>query len=277
MFELGVGGGYSVLGYQAASDQSTVTGGFSPTAHVGYALYFCPWVGIGVGVDWTLYSGAVRTSGEQIWDGVTDTDGEKYQHHLLVDKWQEKHSLHYLEVPLSLRFRVPGKSVRWIGEVGAKWGYPIGGNYRGGGSLTHYGYYQPWDLTLRDQADHGFYTETDYHPTDKVEGLRPKWSAFAKTGVAVPLAAMFELAVQVYGQYNFTTLLETGGEAQTGFRDDRVGMAEAHYFMQSYGPMLQSPYVKGAVRPWTAGVEISLRYTIPHPSRNCYPCMMWVY
>lgn len=278
--ELGVGGGYSSLGYGAASGveniTSSVSGGFSATAHVGYAFYFCPWVGIGVGADWTLYSGATALSGERVWNGMTDTEGEKYNHHLILDGWKEKQNLHFLEVPLSLRLQSSGNKVRVIGELGAKWGLPIASSFRGGGSVTHYGSYGPWALILRNEPNHGFYTETGYHPSGSVQEVQQKWSLYAKLGVAVPVTDQLYLTAQVYGQYALSDVKKVGGNDLPGFINDRPQMENAHYFMQPYTTALSSSIVQGAIRPWNIGLEVGIRYVMTHRKRECYPCMILI-
>lgn len=275
--ELGLGGSYSSLGYKTIEPNS-VKGGFAPTIHVGYAFYFCPWVGLGVGVDWSMYSGAIALGDAMYsWKNVTDTDGERYDHSLMVSNWKENHRFQYIEVPLSIRFQAPGDGTRLIGELGAKWGLPIGASYTGSGSLTHTGYYEPWELTLHDEPNHGFYTETGYRPTGGIPQIKQKWSLFGKIGVAIPLKGWLDLTIQAYGQYSLNAGKEVGGNAQTGYREDRPGMGDAHYFMSSYSSILMTPVASGSVRPWNVGLEIGLRYVLVHKERSCYPCKIQLF
>lgn len=280
-FELAVGGGYGSLGYQAFEVEkpwtNTVSGRPSGYVHFAYDYFFCEYVGLSLGADFTRYGSALRFSGLQQWNDVVDTDnflgfgiGEKYNHILMINKWQEIQSVSYVEVPLSLKFSAPAGEVYVIGEVGAKLGIPVLRSYHGKGSLTHTGYYEPWNLTLDGVYGHGFYTEENYRPSGTFEDKTLKWSVFAKLGVAIPLVEHLDLTVQAFGQYAFTGA-QVGGEGVPGFRDDREGFAMAHYFMSPYYTMLASGLAKGVAKPWHAGLELGIRYTIPH--RKKMPCM----
>lgn len=280
-FELGIGAGYGSLGYQASQVPegwtNTTAGRPSGMIHVGYACFFSEYVGLSLGVDFTRYGSADRISGTMLWRDVVDTDdylgfgaGEKYDHRLSIDKWREIQSISYVEVPLSLKFSAPANGVYVIGEVGAKLGVPVLRNYYGSGSLTHSGYYPYGNVTLQNIAGHGFYTEKNYHPAGTFENNTLKWSVFAKLGVAIPLVERLDLTVQALGQYAFDGRNVGGGLEMPGFRDDREGFADAHYFMESYSSVLASRLVTGTVKPWHVGLEIGIRYTIPHSKK--LPC-----
>lgn len=273
-FELAIGGGYGSLGYGVASTetmQAKNLGDWAASAHIGYNYFFSEWVGIGVGVDVTRIGSTLRLEGEQTWTRVTDTDGERYDHVLRLSPWRETQQAVYLEPSLAIKTSIPAGDIYVIAEVGAKYALPVLSGYYAKGELTHTGYYKPWDLTLSDMAPHGFYTEDAYRPKGDI--VKPEWriAVFAKAGVLIPLVEHLDLMVQAYGQYSVTSSA-IGGENVPGFRQDREGMTDAHYFMPDYTSYTGSALVNGGYRPWMVGAEIGLRYTIPHgkAAKNCH-------
>lgn len=275
-FEIGIGAGYGTLGAKSGEampgTQVNTPGSWSMSAHAGYSFFFCDYVGIGVGADVTRHGQRIGIDGEQVWRGVIDTDGERYDHHMILNGWSEAQETWYIEIPVSLKANIPAGRVYIMLEAGGKYGLPISTKYSGSGTTTHYGYYEPWDLTLRDMPDHGYYTEEGFRPTGEIEGLKNRWSVFGKVGVGIPLNDWLDLTAQLYGQYALTAIGTAGGEENLGFRNDRPGQAEAHYFMSDYTSALHTQMVKGDMKPWNIGVEIGLRFVIPHRQKECWPC-----
>ena len=275
-FELGLGAGYGTLGYKAGENLPTMnittSGSWSMTGHVGYSFFFCDYVGIGVGADITRHGQSAKLNGEQVWSDVTDTDGELYTHHTRLDGWKENQQTWYIEVPVSLKFNIPAGPIYVLAELGGKYGLPISSSYNGSGDITHYGVYGPWALELRDMPDHGYYTESGYRPSEKMEGLKNRWSVFGKVGVGIPLNDWLDLTAQVYGQYALTSIGEAGGTENLGFLGDRAGQEKAHYFMSDYASITKTNLVNGQMKPWNIGVEIGLRFVIEHRKKECWPC-----
>lgn len=276
-FELSVGAGYGTLGY-GTQDAQTLSaknvGSWSATAHVGYNYFFVEWVGIGIGVDYTRYGSVMQLDGTMQWNGVGDTDGEKYQHTLSLSPWKETQQVGYLEPSVAIKLSIPAGSIYVIGEVGGKYGLALHSEYTGSGTLTHTGYYKPWDLTLENIDAHGFYTTKDYHPKGALDKPDGKFSIYGKVGVLIPLIEHLDLMAQVYGQYALTGSA-VGGDIMPGYLHDMDGMEEAHYFMSDYSSWTKSPLVTGTIKPWVVGLEVGIRYTIPHVKNKHCVCH-WV-
>ena len=276
--ELTVDGGFSTFLYQTADAKRLPAFGYG--AHIGYAYFFHPNVGIGTGVGFRQTAGGVHYEGEQVWQGVMDTDHEPYDHHLAIRHWHERYTAYYVEFPLALYFRVPLRHVQLRLEIGAKYGLGIHGNAKASGSLTHTGYYEKWHLWL-DVDEYGFYQEDDYKPAQTLP-VRNMISAFVRAGVAVPLSRVCCLLAGVHAQYGFNTAFETGGESPLGFRDDRPEGAYSHPFMTSYTSLLNTSLVSGKASPLNVGIELGVRfelspnrYTYRH--RRKYPCRCLLY
>ena len=276
-FEITVGGGYSSLGYKVnnVADQlaSKTSGSYSLQVHIGYNWFFCEYAGLAVGADIQHYGQKATLNGLLTWSGVTDTDGEKYDHLLNLNNWTEQQNYWAVEIPVSFVFSFPvvQDKLYITAQVGGKYGIPLSAKYAGSGALTHSGYYAPWGLTLADKPNHGFYTEQGFTP----KGTLPKknyWTVFAKVGVAIPLVEHLDLLVQGYFNYALTAIGQSGSNVALGFRNDRPGQEEAHYFMQNYTDLSNTSVITGSFKPWSAGLEIGIRYTIPTKKTNKYPC-----
>lgn len=286
-FEFSVGAGYGSLGYGLQSVEGVpmmdgleakVTGDWAASAHLGYNYFFVEWVGIGVGVDVTRLGSRLSLNGTQKWQNVWDTDTpqEQYDHIMTLSSWREIQQTYYLEIPVALKFSVPTGPLFIIGEVGGKYGIPLAANYSASGVTTHVGYYPNTNSTLQNEPPHGFYTQDSYQP--KGDLLKPtnRFAVYGKLGVLIPLVDQLDLMVQAYGQYSVTGSA-IGGESVPGYQKDMPDMQVAHYFMSDYTTYLQSPLTtEKTLRPWMVGLEVGIRYTIPHSTRaKLCPCRLF--
>lgn len=275
-FEITVGGGYSSLGYKvnevSALLNSRTIGSYSAQGHLGYNWFFTEYVGLGVGLDVEHYGQSAKLDGQLVWEGVTDTDGEKYDHHLALNKWSETQDYWTFEIPVSLVFSIPVQDKVYITlQAGGKYGIPLTAGYSGKGELTHTGYYKPWDLTLMEKPNHGFYSETAFTPKGAIT-RKNYWSVFAKAGVAIPLVEHLDLLVQAYFNYALTEVANTEQNGVLGFRDDRPGQEQTHYFMDPYIGLGNTAVITDAFKPWSVGLEVGIRYTITPERKAKYPC-----
>ena len=274
-FEATVGAGYASLGYNVndiTPDIHTTTVGFyGLQAHIGYNWFFSKYLGVAVGVDAHHYGQKTTLSGTLVWKGVTDTDGERYEHRLRLDKWNEQQDCWTVEIPLSLVFAFPIPDKCSItAQIGGKFGLPLSATYNGYGTLIHTGYYEPWNLVLSDKPNHGFYTERDFKPKGQFRN-KNYWTVFAKAGVTLPLAEHLDLLVQLYANYALTSLADEGQNEVLGFRNDRPGQEQNHYFMSNYTDLHNTPVITDRFKPWDIGLEIGIRYTISS-HKHQYPC-----
>lgn len=278
-FEVTVGGGYTALGYQfdnnllPATMSVKNTGSWTVKGHIGYQFFFLKWMGIGVGANFQRYGGAAQLDGNMVWNKVTDTDGEMYNHTLSLNKWKQKDQIWMVEIPVSLCFAIPLNNVFLTLEAGGMYGIPVIHNYKGDGTTQHTGYYEPWHLPLHDQPDHGFYTEKGFHPDGDIK-TKSGFAIFGKIGVAIPMTDHLQLLVQAYGHYYLSSIVTTSDGNTFGFRNDRASMQDAHYFMEDYSSLSTTGLIKKDPKPWNVGVEVGIRLVFPHRSRHCN-CNWW--
>ena len=144
-FEITAGGGYSSLGYKVnnVADQlaSKTSGSYSLQAHIGYNWFFCEYAGLAVGADIQHYGQKATLNGLLTWSGVTDTDGEKYDHLLNLNNWTEQQNYWAVEIPVSFVFSFPvvQDKLYITAQVGGKYGIPLSAKYAGSGALGKHG------------------------------------------------------------------------------------------------------------------------------------------
>lgn len=279
--ELSFGAGWSTLGYGLSNENYPglsvrQPGSYGFGAHVGYGLQFTKHVGLGIGVNLTRYGSNARISGEMVWQGVKDTDGELYDHHTVVTNWSDNQEIYMLEIPLSLylRFSVL-QDVHIYGQIGAKACIPLMNSGHYSGSLSHEGFYEPWMMTISDIPHHGFYSSS----MDGGYGLQTKITvaAILKMGIEAPVDQLRNVWLYgaIYGTFHFMPAITPATDAaELGWRNDTQDetMQQAHYFMSDYSPILQTNLITGRMNPIAVGAEIGVRFRIPHDKRNHGPC-----
>lgn len=274
--EISVGGGWSSLGYTMKPDQADVNGAnkgsWGAQVHVGYALFFIPHVGLGVGADFTRYGSTASLSGTARWNGVIDTNGEKYNHLTLLHSFKDRQDVYYVEIPLTFYFVYPiTDQLSFNLEAGAKYGIPVIGNASFRADIEHQGDYGIWGLNLHDVPGHGFYREKNFHGSYPVS-FKNQISAFLKLGVACEISRNIQLFANIYGDYGFVNALPSG-QADLGFRNDRAGMETTHSFMPAYHGIITTNNISAKSHPLQVGLEIGLRFVFPH--KKSYPCICY--
>lgn len=272
--ELSVGGGWSTLGYKVQPTQADVTGtnkgSWGAQVHVGYALFFTQNVGLGVGANFAHYGANASLSGTARWQGVTDTEGEPYNHLTLIHSLRDKQDVYLVEIPLTLYLDFPLTDYLGLNiSFGAKYGIPVAGSASFRADVEHQGDYGIWGLNLHDVPGHGFYREQDFHGRYPVS-FKHQASAFLKIGLSYEISRNIHLFGNLYGEYGFMNAL-TSGQTALGFQNDRAGMEETHSFMPSYNGIVTTNCISAKSHPVQAGLEVGIRFVFPH--KKSYPCL----
>lgn len=294
-FDLTIGGAYSNIGWKSQVDIESKMptlnvnlsnkGLFAVGGNFSYTWFFCRYVGIGVGAGIWRAGTNLTLNGNLTYEGVTDTDGERYNHITQIDGWQERQTLLYAEIPLALRMNIPlngrsrslssNQSVSLIGEISVAYCLPISMNYEASGTIKQTGYYEPWHLTLHDIDEAGFYTENKFSPSGKL----PSYKFFnigAKLGVAVSLTKRVQLTAQAAFHYSVKQVTSAEGMGLLGFRNDREGQEQTHYFMSEYTTLAQTNLLQGKPKLMNIGLEIGVRFLLQHSKHSKYPCRCWI-
>ncbi len=271
--EISVGGGWSSLGYKVQPDQADVNGSnpgsWGAQVHVGYALFFTPNVGLGIGANFSHYGSTASFSGTAQWEGFTDTDGEKYNHLALIHSLKDKQDVYLVEIPLTFYFVYPITDLLSFNmEVGAKYGIPVMSSASFRADIEHQGDYGIWGLNLHEVNGHGFYREKNFHD-DYPVSIPNQISAFLKLGIAYEFRKNMQFFANIYGDYGFTNTLKHG-ESALGFRNDRAGMETTHSFMPAYHGIITTNNISAKSHPMQIGLELGIRFVFPH--KKTYPC-----
>lgn len=278
MFEVSAGGGWSSMTYNlSAPPDATQTsfskpGSYNFTVHAGYGFFFNRYVGLGLGVDLSRYGAAAAIKGNMRWNGVTDSDGEKYNHLLSILRWQDKQEIYYLEVPLTLYIAFPlAHHLDFSAEIGVKYAYPFLSKAAYAGEVAHQGEYPEWGMTITDMPNHGFETK-------QLEGKgsfvpQQNFIAFAKVGVEFPIARRVAFFTHVYAACGLKKALKAEAEEhELGFREDTEEAAALMPFMPVYTSVINTQMAKGSFLPVSVGLEAGIRFFLPHVHRAGHPC-----
>lgn len=271
--EISLGGGWSTLGYKVQPKQEDVQaankGSWGAQAHFGYALFFTPKVGLGIGANFSHYGASADLSGIARWEGVTDTEGEPYNHLAIIHSLKDKQDIYLVEIPLTFYFVQPLSDKLFFNlEVGAKYGIPVMKSASFRADIEHQGDYGLWDLDLFGVNGHGFYREEDFHDSYAI-AAKHQISAFLRLGLAYEINEKIHFFANIYGDYGFMNVFKSG-EADLGFQNDRAGMASAHAFMPEYHGITATNNLSAKSHPIQVGVEVGLRFIFPHKVN--YPC-----
>lgn len=278
VIEIAAGGGWSTLNYAVSSPIEGLNvrqnGSWSVTAHSEYIIMFNRYIGIGAGVDITHYGAITAIDGRMQWTGVTDTDGEVYNHHLSITGWRDKQDVWFLQPGLFIHADIPvGDNIAITFAGGGRYGLPIAQRMSYGGTTCHTGVYPQWGLTLSEMENHGFYTATATMQTTDWKANR-MIDLVLRAGVQYHIGKYTALVVRAWVACGVTDALRIISSNQAlGFANDKPGMEKIHYFMNDYTSVLATNLVTDPhSKPIAAGLEIGVRWIFPHPSKRTNIC-----
>jgi len=264
--------GYSSTQYTLS--EGKLRGGIGYGADLGYAWFFHENVGLGLGCGFRHYAGGATISGTLRYPDVIDTDKEPYEHFTTYNNWRETQDLYYVEFPLSLQFFVPLRGINLWMALGANYSLSVGGRTAARGDLTHKGWYDKWHLWV-DVPDFGFYETSDFKPSTTLKPLNTV-AVFARFDIGIPISRNLDFILGVNAHYAVLSAYNMNGSTPLGFRNDKAGWQDAHYFMSDYSTLLNTPIVSGKAFPWSVDFEIGIKYSFSrqHASshRKQYPC-----
>lgn len=278
VIEIAAGGGWSTLNYAVSSPIEGLNvrqnGSWSVTAHSEYIIMFNRYIGIGAGVDITHYGAITAIDGRMQWTGVTDTDGEVYNHHLSITGWRDKQDVWFLQPGLFIHADIPvGDNIAITFAGGGRYGLPIAQRMSYGGTTCHTGVYPQWGVTLYEMENHGFYTTTASMQTTDWKANR-MIDLVLRAGVQYHIGKYTALMVRAWVACGVTDALRiTSSNQALGFANDKPGMEKIHYFMNDYTSVLATNLVTDPhSKPIAAGLEIGVRWIFPHPSKRTNIC-----
>ena len=246
-----LGGGWGSLNY-GLSNGGTVSGAPHALAEIDYAYFFHKYFGIGVGLRVSNTTSVARLAGSRVWNGVTDTDGETYNHTTDILSWRERETMHTLDVPVMLEsqfyFNDKEKAGMYF-DLGAS--LRVTGMNRFNvkeGNIEDKAYYPATHLTLTQMHEFG---NRDMRQVGNLGIKRLGAGVFADMGFLFRIGKITDLALGGYFQYTVTDMNIDNRQA--------LGFANSTFsFMNNYvGAMNTSEAT--AAHPWEAGLKIGLR------------------
>ncbi|MBQ7209633.1 MAG: OmpA family protein [Paludibacteraceae bacterium] len=249
-FHFYIGGGYGSLGYKIGN-KGTVTGAPAAIVQLQYAYIFGEHWGIGLGVSFTNSTSVVRLKGSYQWNGVTDSDGEIYNHTTDVYDWRERETVHTLGVPLSLQYQTyfGEKKTGLYWDLGASANLNLYNRYNiKKGDIEDRGYYPATHLTLEQLHE---FQRRDMAGKGKMDVSLMSVGVFADLGLLFRVSEKTDIALGLYGMYSALDINRTERHA--------LGFANADFpFMEPYRGAF-SLNDATAARPWEAGLKFGVR------------------
>lgn len=256
-----LGGAYSSMGYALQDGRNF--GHAGGEVSVRYAYFFTPEWGLGVGVDFTTYGSRAKLNTTLQWDGLTDSEGEPYNHRAITHDWKEDQRTYMLSIPLTAQYQHRfNEDVGIFVALGGFVGMPLVSNYKlVSGSVEHRGLYPQWNLELYNLANHDFYTEQIGDAFTKEAHKLPLKQIAAGVkldlGAIVKLNEQMDLFAGIYGSVVCNNIQSE--QHEIGWRQDAFTDYRQHAFMPVYQGLANSAYAN-AVRPWAVGVKVGIHF-----------------
>ena len=258
-FQMAAGGGVSSLQYDLRGGQTHLYP--SLNLHFGYTYYFNKYAGINTGLQYTTYATRAVMTDPLEWNGMTDYMGEQYTHYTRFNGWQERQSIHSLEIPLALALKYKPQNVGLYATLGVKLGVAVDQHYKNTrGTVSHSAYYPLWNVTMQDLA--GRYETEDYSGTTETLRSVHRINAigYAEIGTLIELNPHTDLTIGAYadvyinnaGDFNKKEPIELGFAT----RLNNYGS-----FMNEYNGLIGSTQAGTVIRPWSAGLKIGISIT----------------
>lgn len=269
-FYLTTNAGWSNIDFNFQNAQNL--GSYALGTQLGYAYFMTKSFGLSLGASVQHYGVTAVLDGQISWENVMDSDGEVYEHIVDLRTWKELHDTWYAEFPLAMIFAIDLSRMWLTFELGMKYSMYLNAHYSASGQITHRGYYDKWHLMLYDIPEHGFYTTNSFLPKGKLK-FDDSYTLFGKIGVAVPIAERCDFVANAYftkGLSDVARNVITSENGKLGFRNDREGMQQIHYFMEDYSTLLHTEWAGEKASLFSVGVEIGVRFRIPQKRR--YDC-----
>lgn len=264
--------GYSSLGYNLG-DAGKNRGGFGAGITVQYAYYFHPNWGFHIGVGLDEYSSNGVLNNKNVFAGVGDSDGERYDHYALTHNWKEHQITHIVNLPIGFQCQYPvnENNLKVYAGAGVRVGVPVYNKYSlRSGAVEHQGYYEQWNMLIQEGtgnmgSDRDFYTETigtDFSKERKDLKLnKVSLAVDVQVGLMVPMSQVLDLMVGLYAQIGCLDLTKGNDKIDLGFQQPEQTGYRRHDFMNAYPENgLLGTSLSSAVRPYSVGLTVGISW-----------------
>ena len=259
-----IGGGYSSLGYRLTDGQNptgTVAGGGQALIQLQYAYFFAQQWGLGIGASFSNLTSHARPTGSRIWNGVTDSDGEIYNHTTNINRWNERQTIHALSVPVSVQFQhfyQPDRGVFFDLGAAPQFTFQKLNQFNVlDGELEHSGYYEWSRLTLENLYTHEF-VKQNQQAQGEVAARRISAAVFADLGFLFTINKRLDFYAGAYGYCNVL-------DANVSEKKELGWKTDDYTFMEDYSGMYATTEAGKSI-PWAVGVKVGIHWHhIPKP------------
>lgn len=250
-FHLSIGGGYGSLGY-SLPDRGTVNGSLKALIQIEYAYFFTDDWGFGIGLNFSNLTSMVDLYGSKTWNGITDSDGENYNHTVDILGWREKETVHRLSVPVSVQMQHyfgKKKAVGIYADLGASADVFLLSNYNVlQGQVEDRAFYPSTNLSLRHAHEFGV---RDMVSKGKMRVTPAGLGVFADLGLLIKVNDNTALSIGAYAHYTPTDI-NRSIRSEMGFGNSTFT------FMPEYQGAFATTEATKA-RPWEAGLKLGIR------------------
>lgn len=216
----------------------------------GYHHSFNSHWGVGSGVGFTFLNSELELYNYRYDNGdLIDSEGDPYHSTLYLNDWTEEQDITLLEIPFVATFQEElsrdGKLNLYC-DLGLRIGIPVSSKYEvNSGSYEDQGYYEQYDLTLKDIPGH-FEKVTDYAPSGDID-LK---AAFMLTS-SIGAKYMISDRLALIGSFRINTSLndiKSSSSSLTTMSSDRS---------RTYEGLLDSDVIYN-IRPVQVGFELGV-------------------
>jgi outer membrane protein OmpA-like peptidoglycan-associated protein len=203
---LNAGGGIHNIAYKL--ENGTGKSGLGLTGNIAYNYFFSPNFGIGTGLGIQSYKS--RSVLNYISSNPSiDTDGDAYEYRISYQDWEESHNMLTIDIPLGLNYQNRfGEKSGLLASIGAKVSFPVKASYKTtNGAIVTTGYYEQWNVELRDMPQHNFNTLTSF-PSAKFTA-KQILSLYADLGYLHKLTDKMDLYLGAYLNYSSNSLVSS--------------------------------------------------------------------
>lgn len=200
-----IGSGFHNLQYDLRNGTRESSLGYS--VNVGYHYFFSKTWGLGAGLGLESFQ-SKATLDYQTKKPSVDTDGESFEFRTKYTDWQERQSILFLDIPLSLVYRKEmGEKLKLQFSIGPKVSFAVQSSYQiEGGAIETTGYYPKYNVVLYGLPKHNFTTFTSFPEGDTK--LDPVVSVAGDLGGSYKLNDKMDLYAGMYFGYCLSNLID---------------------------------------------------------------------
>jgi len=212
-FSINGGGNLSTFDYRASN--LSLNGEFG----VGYTCFFSEKVGIHTGVNLALYnSNANFDDVNIISQNLIDDEGDRFDMHTLLEKYEETNKATFLSIPVMAQFQT-GQTKKFYFMGGVKIGIPLSCEYKAfDGAITNKAYYPDYDNWLIDQEFAGYGKFEDINAQGE-HNFSISVALAVETGIKWSIRNTIALYTGVYFDYGLNNIAQNNGKSFVNYNN----------------------------------------------------------